>query len=369
MARSGDRMTIVLCGDVMLGRGVDQVLAHPGDPRLQEASVRNARRYVELAEAVSGPVPAPVEDAWPWGDALGEMLDPGVAVRVVNLETAITRSSDFAPHKAVNYRMSPANVGCLRLARPDACVLANNHTLDFGPRGLVETLDVLRSAGLTPVGAGADLTQAGAPAIVGVNGGRVAVLAFGHGSSGVPAAWAATPDRPGLAVLPDLSGATADAVAERVRREKDRGAVVVVSLHWGSNWGHAVPSEQVRFAHRLVDAGADIVHGHSSHHPRPVEVHGGRLILYGCGDLVNDYEGISGHEEYRGDLRLLFRVTVDRRGALDSLALLPFRSRRLRLERAGPADVAWLARTLDRASGAHRTRLQVAGDRIELGRR
>lgn len=148
----GGLVTIFLCGDVMLGRGVDQILPHPGDPTLREAYVLDARDYVELAEAVNGPIPRPVDFSWPWGDAL-PVLDAEVPdARVVNLETSITRSDEFAPGKAVHYRMNPANLPCLRAALPDACVLANNHVMDFGRWGLEETLDVLAEARL-PAGA------------------------------------------------------------------------------------------------------------------------------------------------------------------------------------------------------------------------
>ena len=75
---------------------------------------------------------------------------------------------------------------------------------------------------------------------------------------------------------------------------------MVASVHWGSNWGYDIPREQTVFAHRLIDeAGVDIIHGHSSHHVRAIEVYKDRLILYGCGDFLNDYEGISGYEEFR----------------------------------------------------------------------
>lgn len=340
---------IALCGDVMLGRGIDQVLAHPGDPTLAERHVRDARRYVRLAEAVGGPIPAPVPDGWPWGDALADLRES--SVRVMNLETSVTRSSEFAPGKGIHYRMSPGNLGCLLLAAPDVCVLANNHVLDFGLAGLDETLRTLVEARLVVAGAGRDLTGATEPARVRApDGTPVVVMAFGHASSGVPDHWAATGRRPGVATLPDLSRRTAAEVAARIGPEKRSGAIVVVSVHWGSNWGYAVPREQVRFAHRLVDAGADLVHGHSSHHPRPLEVHAGRLILYGCGDFVNDYEGIGGYEEYRDDLRLLYQVTLRPDGALQKVRLSPYRSRRLRLERAGPGEVDWLQRTLDRVS-------------------
>ena len=345
-------VTLFLCGDVMLGRGIDQVLAHPGDPELREEWVADARDYVRMAEAVSGPVPAPVAPAWPWGAALGMLDAVRPDARIVNLETAVTRCSDFAPGKGVHYRMHPANLPALTAVRPDVCVLANNHVLDFGRAGLVETLGTLARAGLRVAGAGHDAAEAQAPVAVPLpSGGRVLVFALGAYSSGVPAGWAAGPDTAGVAHLPALSAGAAADVVRRIREARRAGDVVVVSVHWGSNWGYRVPREQVRFAHALVDGGADLVHGHSSHHPRPVETYRDRLILYGCGDFVNDYEGIGGYEEYRGELRPAYLVTVETAtGRLGGLRVVPYRARRLRLEPAGAEDRDWLRATLDRIS-------------------
>jgi poly-gamma-glutamate capsule biosynthesis protein CapA/YwtB (metallophosphatase superfamily) len=94
---TGAPVLLFACGDVMTGRGVDQILPHPGDPELREGYTRDARAYVRLAEQASGPIPRPVGFAWPWGDAL-EVLDAMAPdVRLVNLETAVTRVADFAP--------------------------------------------------------------------------------------------------------------------------------------------------------------------------------------------------------------------------------------------------------------------------------
>ncbi len=147
-----DLVTVFLCGDVMTGRGVDQILPHPGDPELRESYVREATGYVALAEAASGPIPRPVSPAWPWGDALAVLGDLAPDVRLINLETSVTRSGEFAPGKQVHYRMNPANIDCLTVARPDVCALANNHVLDFGRGGLAETLDTLAGAGLAAAG-------------------------------------------------------------------------------------------------------------------------------------------------------------------------------------------------------------------------
>jgi poly-gamma-glutamate synthesis protein (capsule biosynthesis protein) len=122
----------------------------------------------------------------------------------------------------------------------------------------------------------------------------------------------------------------------------------VVSIHWGSNWGYDVPRRQVRFAHRLIDQGVDVVHGHSSHHPRPIEVYRGGLVLYGCGDFINDYEGISGYESYRGDLRLLYLARIAPEQGLSELRMVPFQAHQMRLRHASRSDAQWLRERLSR---------------------
>jgi hypothetical protein len=154
-------VTVFACGDVMPGRGVDQILPHPGDPELREPYVRDARAYVDLAEDAHGPIPRPVSFGWPWGDALRVLDEIAPDVRVINLETSITASRGFAPGKAICYRMSPGNVPCVAAARPDVCALANNHVLDFGRRGLADTVRALSGAGLRAAGAGPDSEAAG----------------------------------------------------------------------------------------------------------------------------------------------------------------------------------------------------------------
>ncbi|NUU21478.1 MAG: hypothetical protein HOV68_08175, partial [Streptomycetaceae bacterium] len=196
-------VVLFLCGDVMLGRGVDQILPHPGDPRLQESYAGDAGHYVRLAEATSGTIPKPASFAWPWGDALGAIAEAAADVRIVNLETSVTTSDDFAPDKPVCYRMHPANLPALAAVRPDVCTLANNHVLDFGRAGLAETLAALHRAGLRTAGAGPDAAAAHEPAAVPLpGGGRVLVYSCGMPSSGVPAEWAATDDRSGIDFAP-----------------------------------------------------------------------------------------------------------------------------------------------------------------------
>lgn len=348
---------LFLCGDVMTGRGIDQILAAPCDPAIDEPWVKDARDYVVLAERANGPIARGAGPEYVWGEALAVLDEERPDVHIVNLETAVTTSNERAP-KGINYRMSPANAACLAAARIDCCVLANNHVLDWGTAGLEETLQALHRAGIRTAGAGRSAAEAAAPAILEAQGTRILVFAYGLESSGVPPAWAAGESRPGVSFLPGLSAASAEGVARHVLAMKRAGDIAIVSLHWGPNWGYGVEREQRAFAHRLVEAGAaDLVHGHSSHHPGALEVHRGRLILYACGDFINDYEGIAGHESFRPDLTLMYFAALDASGALREVTMRPMRLRRFRLERAGEADADWLASVLARVSARHVQRL------------
>jgi poly-gamma-glutamate synthesis protein (capsule biosynthesis protein) len=363
---TGRSVTLLLCGDIMPGRGVDQTLPYPCAPVLYEPYVRDARRYVELAEAANGPIPKPVEFSYIWGDALEELEAWAPDVRLVNLETSVTRSGDYWVGKNIHYRMSPENAACLTAAKIDCCVLANNHVLDWGGPGLLETLETLSGAGITTAGAGRNADEAARPSALKVPAKRrILVFGFGTPSSGIPDDWAATEARPGINWLPDLSERTAERVADQIRTQRQPGDLVVFSIHWGANWGYEVPQAQQAFAHRLIDAGmADVVHGHSCHHPKGIEVYRGQPILYGCGDFLNDYEGISGYEEFRSELVLAYFVIVDAAsGNLSRLAMVPFRTRRFRLERARGEDAEWLQKVLDRESRKLNTRVHLTAER------
>lgn len=344
----GDAMAepicLFLCGDVMTGRGVDQVLPHPVNPVLYEGYIHDARDYVRLAERANGPIPRSVDAAYIWGDALDALRQAGADVRVINLETSITTSEDAWPDKGIHYRMHPRNIGCLTAAAIDCCTLANNHVLDWGRAGLVETLEALDAAGIAHAGAGRDMAEAAAPAVLEVPGkGCVLVFSLGSPTSGIPLEWAATDDQPGVNLLEDLSSETARRVATGMRRLKRSGDVVVASIHWGGNWGFDIPDAQVGFAHALIDGGVDLVHGHSSHHVKASEVYRDRLILYGCGDLLDDYEGIGGYASFLPDLRLMYLIRIDpRQGRLVAARLAPMHIRRFRLARADEADLSQL---------------------------
>lgn len=361
-------ISLFLCGDVMTGRGIDQILAHPSEPHLFERYVKSAEQYVELAERESGKIARPVDATYIWGDALRVLKRLQPQARIINLETALTASEDAWPDKGIHYRMHPANVSVIAAARPDCCALANNHVLDWGYAGLRETLDVLSAAGLHYAGAGRDLDEATAPARIELSTGlRVLVFACATESSGVPPEWAAGEQQPGVFWLPEVSPRTAATVLSAIDRHRQPGDLVVVSIHWGPNWGYAVGKDEQVFAHRLVDGGVDVVHGHSSHHPKGIEVRRERLILYGCGDFLNDYEGIGGYESYRPELGLMYLPTLEAAsGRLLELALLPMRIRRFCVHFAPQEGARWLQAMLNAQGRQFGTRVERSEDRLLL---
>lgn len=369
--RSGGRstITIFLCGDVMTGRGIDQILPYPSDPGLYEENLTSALDYVALAEERVGSISRPVGFSYIWGDAIAEWDRVQPDARIINLETCITASDEPEP-KGINYRMNPANTPCLTAAKVDCCVLANNHVLDWGVGGLHETLDTLSANGLKSAGAGRDLAEAAAPAIIEVGDNRrIIVFSFGTETSGIPMDWGATLKRPGVNLIRDLSDETLIRIAASVRAIKRSGDIVVASIHWGGNWGYDIPRNQRRFARGLVDqADVDIIHGHSSHHPKAIEVYRNKPILYSCGDYLNDYEGIVGYERFRDDLALMYFVTLDAAtGELVQIVMTPLQIRKFRLNHVSRADAEWLRDVLNREGARFGTGTEFGdGNRLQL---
>jgi poly-gamma-glutamate capsule biosynthesis protein CapA/YwtB (metallophosphatase superfamily) len=260
--------------------------------------------------------------------------------------------------------MNPDNAPVIAAAGLDACVLANNHVLDWGESGLRETLETLARIGARSVGAGRNREEAAAPAMVPVAGGNIIVFAFGLPTSGVPRSWAATDKKPGVNFLPELTPRAVGDIAAAVQAAKRPGDIVVVSLHWGGNWGYEISPDQRAFARELIDeARVDVIWGHSSHHPKGIEVHNGKLVLYGCGDFLDDYEGIRGYEEFRDDLVLMYFPTIAMSdGALLEVSMAPLQIRNFRLNRVSRPDAEWLRDMLNREGSQFGTHVELGAD-------
>jgi len=248
------------------------------------------------------------------------------------------------------------------------CALANNHVLDWGTHGLLDTLEALDRMAIRRCGAGRDLDEALRPALIERAGrGRVAVFSIGCADAGVPPGWAAGPGRPGVVEVVDLGDDAVRMLARAIEPWRRADTIVVVSIHWGPNWGYPIAPAHRRFAHQLLEeAGVHVVHGHSSHHVKGIEVHQGHPILYGCGDLLTAYEGIRGSEAYDGDLGLLYLVTLDDAGVLRELHMLPTRMQRFRLVRAGREATRRLAAALTSSADPLGTSVSIDDGRLRL---
>ncbi len=171
------QIKLFLCGDVMTGRGIDQILPYPGNPEIFESYVKDARRYVTIAEQKNGRIKYPVSYSYIWGDALKEFDRTKPDLKIINLETSITTNDSYWTGKGIQYRMHPNNIECLSVVDNLFCSLGNNHILDWGYKGLEQTINVLDKAEIKHAGAGVDFKTANRPAVIEIKGkGRILVV-------------------------------------------------------------------------------------------------------------------------------------------------------------------------------------------------
>lgn len=276
-------MKILLIGDVMLGRLVNETLSE------------------ESPE-------------YPWGDTLP--LIRSADISLCNLECVLSDNGTPAP-KTFTFRSDAKNVAVLKVAGIKAVSLANNHVLDFGPKALIEMLDILDTHGIAHAGAGRSLAQAMALATVNWKGQTVGLLAA---TDTEEVGWAATKDRPGIWYVPiDPLDNRARLLFDAVSEAAQRVDFLIVSLHWGSNWGEKPERGHRNFAHTLIQAGADLVFGHSAHITRGIEIYNGSPILYSAGDFVDDY---AVNELERNDESAIFFAQVTA-GRVRQLSIYP----------------------------------------------
>lgn len=348
---AGKEYTLNFTGDVMLGRLIDQLypihVPSPDDERhIRVFQARHASRLGFRNYTFESP----------WGTTLPLLAAEG-DLNIINLETSVTTHPIPWPDKVFNYRMHPANaVPILEAAKIDFVCLANNHTLDFGTEGLVETIWTLKQRSATPAAAGAagkggyrvafagagETTQeAFAPAILDLPrksqqeqqhstmtyGDRPSALSAStfdsatrnhkvhiYAATDHPHTWRDIPTFHFIDYTPKSREHLKRLIwkhspAPEIRSSQTSPALKVFSFHWGPNYSWHPSLEIRQMAHFLLfECGIDIVHGHSSHHVQGIECPApGKVIIYGCGDFVDDY---ALNKEYRNDLGALYRVVV-----------------------------------------------------------
>lgn len=300
---------------------------------------------------------AAVQPAYPWGDTL-PVLRTADGV-IANLECVLADRGAPWPGKVFTFRADSKHVAVLTAAGVSAVSLANNHSLDFGAVALQDCIATLLGHGIRPAGAGASPDAVRRPATFLAEGTRVAVVAF---TDDMPE-WEARPETPGVYYVPlqwadPRFGHLLDTIGE-ARKSND---VVVVSAHWGPNWGYAPLPDHIEAAHRFIDRGADVVFGHSPHIFRGVELYRGRPVLFSCGDYVDDY---AVDDLERNDESFIWCVDFEDHRP-HRLLLIPtvIRAFQARLARGGDRDQ--IVRRIRSLCAALRTETAEAPEGIEI---
>lgn len=277
-------MKLLFVGDVMLGRLVNR----------------------ELSRRPPG---------YPWGDTLSRFK--GADARIANLECVISDKGRpwSATPKVFHFRSDSKNIESLKIAGIDAVSIANNHSLDYEYDALFEMLTTLDRAGIARAGAGRNLEDASAPAFFEAAGRRCAMIAFTDNEP----SWAARKDKPGVYYVPiDVDDPRAQGLFDRISLIKEETGFVIVSAHWGPNWGYSPVASHIPFGRRLIESGADIVFGHSCHVFQGIEFYRGGAIIYSAGDFIDDY---AVDEEERNDESFIFLADIEKK--VRSMRLYP----------------------------------------------
>jgi len=220
-------------------------------------------------------------------------------VAIGNLEAPLTKTGAMAANKTYTFKVPPHFASAIKESGIDVVTLANNHMIDFGCEGLMNTIAALDSAGVQHCGAGENLRQASAPATLQVAGLKVAFVGF---TLTFPKEFWATSHSCGTCFAEE-------SLLTRVLQECERSAdLTVVSLHWGEEKKTTPKEYQPLLAHQIIDLGADLVLGHHPHVLQGLEIYKNRLIAYSLGNYV--------FGSYSQDARtsMVLQVTMDKTG-------------------------------------------------------
>ena len=314
------RLVIGLTGDVMMGRGVDDVLTRNG--------------YI-----------------FSWGNVLSAF--ESTDLNIINLETALTNSNHKSP-KTFNFKASPDKIKSLTQACITIVNLANNHILDFSEEGLMETIQSLTEGGIKFVGAGKNDKEASKPVVLTKNNIKIGVLGFTDNEPG----WKAGISKSGVNYIniskkSDRDKALAD--IENLSKEAD---IVVISIHWGSNMKEYPESHFISFAHEMIEYGADIIHGHSAHNFQGIEVYNQKIIFYNAGDFLDDYIV---DPVLKNDHSFFYRIEVDKEGIIKT-ELIPVLISSCQVNLATGQDYNWCLERMQYLSNKFGTNINDKGE-------
>lgn len=242
------QVSLVAVGDLMLSRTVSDKIKKHNDPHYP---------FLEVADFLKG-----------------------ADITFGNLENPITDGPRIVAYQ-MQLRADPGIEWALEENGFDILSLANNHLPDFGDQGIKDTLNALNATGIEHTGAGMNLAEAREPAYVGRNELVFAFLAY-NDTDVVPERYEAAENRPGTAIM------NLDFLEEDVKKAKQNADFVIVSMHSGKEYVQLPNGSQTDFAHRAIDAGAELVVGHHPHVVQTMEQYNGKYIFYSLGNFVFD---------------------------------------------------------------------------------
>lgn len=300
LSRKSEEVSLAVVGDISYSRGVEWVVEKQKDANYPFSKVRD---YLQNADLVFG-----------------------------NLETPIT-PGERIPNFSMLFRSDPGTEQALKLAGVSVVSLANNHTPNFGGKGLKDTIKYLDAAGINHAGAGSDGQEANQPAFLEAKGLKFAFLAY-NDNDVVPPGYEAADGRPGTAFM------RTDIMAEAVKEAKQKADFVIVSMHSGTEYVPRPNLSQTNFAHAAIDAGAEMVIGHHPHVVQTMEKYRGKYIFYSLGNFIFDQSWSQNTKD-----GLAARIIFDKAGA-GRISFLPVAMKNL--AQPEPADAAGAERILKR---------------------
>ncbi|MFH1643937.1 MAG: CapA family protein [bacterium] len=286
---------------------------------------------------------------YPWGNMLSLLQKNNF--NIVNLETTFTRSQKAIP-KVFNFKSDPDNVEVLKIGNIEIVNLANNHILDFSAQGLSETIKVLDENNILHAGAGEDIELARKPAVIEKEGIKIGVLGYTDNEPD----WLATQNKPGTNFI---EVGDIEKIKKDVNELKNEVDVVVVSIHWGPNKIIRPTQEFVNFAHKIIDCGVDIIHGHSAHFFQGIEIYKGKVIMYSAGDFVDDY---AVYEDLRNDWTFLFNIKIDKNGPKE-IELIPLLISNMQVNRIPENEINKIFDIMKPLCAEFKTKIEMSYDK------
>ena len=279
-----------------------------------------------------------------------------------NLEAPLTASGHgLSKEKKIVLKGSPGAIEAIKAGGFNLISLSNNHIMDYYDVGLFDTISLLDENGIAHAGAGKNLEEAGRPAIIEKNGYKIGLLCYTDMAKLIYAgkpnlSFEAGPEKAG--VVPRDYEVIKQAIADL----RDKVDLLAVSLHWGVEESFTVTPEQVDFARKLLDDGADMILGHHPHQFQGMEIYKGKPIIYSMGNFLFDQNDPENMES--------FIVEMQYEGtALKSLTAIPVSivdKSRVELQ-TGEAAANLLKREGD-LCGRLGTAADIAGDTLVLNK-